>query len=251
MTVQTTVLDSKLESLKQKAQEYDTRTNTEDRVTQAEEDLKELNRVLFKLDKSLNEFERQAGILTEVFEQSLPPKVTSARDEVRSITEITQDDILDTIDDSNRSLSTLIENVRDAREKVKDAQRIIDDCLKKIQNTKLSDASTAESIQKIIGKNPDAMDTIHQYRKFLKSILNPNDSVSQLKSQWLGIEKRFENLDTDWEGFRQRHNLSQQTIDDLKKLSSDGEVDLDDLDNQSVTEMLDVPELRSTIKVSL
>ena len=72
-----------------------------------------------------------------------------------------------------------------------------------------------------------------------------------MKSQWLGLEKRFENLDTDWEGFRRNHDLSQQTIDDLKKLSSDGEVDLDDLDNQSVTEMLDVPELRSTIKVSL
>ena len=251
MAVQTTALESKLESLKQKAQEYDKRVNTQQRVAQAEEDLKELNRVLFKFNKSLTEFERQAAILSKVFEGSPPPEVMSARDKVKLITEVTQEDILDTIEDSDRSLSTYTDDVRNAKEVVNDAQRIVNDRLKTIQKEKLSDASTAESIQKITGENPDSMDAIHQYKTFVKSILNPSGSVVQLKSRWKKVKKDFENVETDWEEFRQRHNLCQQTIDDLKKLSSDGEVDLDDLDNQSVTEMLDVPELRSTIKVSL
>jgi prefoldin subunit 5 len=82
-------------------------------------------------------------------------------------------------------------------------------------------------------------------------ILNPNSSVSELKKQWQGLEKAFENLDTNWEGFQQRHDLSDETIDDLKTLSQDGGVYLDKLTIQSVTEMMEVSELRSTIMVSI
>jgi hypothetical protein len=251
MSIQTRPLESKLDSLEQKADEYDTRTNTEDRVDDAKENLEELNLVLRKLKRSLDDFERQAGILTDVFDQPLPSEAVSARDEVQSLTEITQDNILDVIDDSNRSLASHVEDVRDARESVNDARRIIDERLKMIQKDKRGDASTAESIQRIVGEDPDAMKTISQYRSFLNSILDPNGSVSHLKSQWQGLEKAFDNLDTDWEGFRQRHGLSKGTITDLKKLSREGEVDLDELSEESVTEMLEVPELRSTIKVSL
>lgn len=251
MVIQSTELESELDSLEQKAEEYDTRTNTEKRVVQAEEDLKKLNRVLNKFENSLEGFERQAGILTEVFGRSLPSKATSARDKARSITRVSQDDVLDMIDDSSQSLSSHMDEVRETREDVKDARRFIDEHLNEIQRRQLDDANTAESIQKIVGEEPDAMKTISQYRSFLKSILNPNDSVSQLKSRWQGLERAFENLDTDWKGFQRRHGLSDQTIEDLKTLSEEGQVDLDDLSDTSVSEMLDVPELRSTIKVSL
>ncbi|NHN64360.1 hypothetical protein G9463_13790 [Haloarcula sp. JP-Z28] len=251
MATQTTALESDIDSLEQKAEEYDTRTNTEERVAQAKEDLKELIRALQKFQNVLDDFERQAGILTEVFGRPLPSKATSARDNARSITQVSQDDVLDMIDDSNQSLSSHIDEVRETREDLNDARHFIDEQLKEIQRRKLDDANTAESIQKIVGEKPDAMDTISRYRSFLRSIFSPNDSVSQLKSQWQGLEKAFENLDTDWEGFQRRHSLSDQTIEDLKDLSEEGEVDLDDLSDMSVNEMLDVPELRSTVKVSL
>lgn len=251
MSIQTTPLESKLDSLEQKADQYDTRTNTETRVDKAEEDLKKLNQALNKLEGSLDGFEQQAGILTEVFGRSLPSKATSARDKVRSITRVSQDDVLDIIDDSSQSLSSHIDDVRETREDVNDARHFIDEHLKEIRRRQLNDANTAESIQKIVGEDPDAMKTIRQYRSFLNSILNPNGSVSSLKSQWQGLERAFENLDTDWRGFQERHGLSDQTIEDLKTLSEEGQVDLDDLSDTSVNEMLDVPELRSTIKVSL
>lgn len=251
MAIQTTSLDSKLDSLEQKATEYDTRTNTEQRVDKAEKDLKRLNRALSRLENSLNEFERQRGILAEVFEQSPPPEAASAYDEARSIADITQDDVLDIIDDGSRSLSGHVDEVQETRETVNGARHAVDEQLKTIQKERVADANTAKSIQKLVGENPEATRTISQYRSFVNSILNPKSSVPQLKSQWQGLEKAFQNLDTNWEGFRQRHGLSQQTIEDLKKLSRKGEVDLDDLSDTSVSEMLDVPELRSTIKVSL
>ncbi|MFC7164770.1 hypothetical protein [Halospeciosus flavus] len=192
MAIQTTSLKSKIDSLEQKADEYDRRTNTEAKVDQSAEDLKQLNTVLRKLNRSLSDFERQAGILTEVFDQSLPSEAVSARDEVQSLTEVTQDNILDVIDGSDRSLASHVEDVRDARESVNDARRIIDDRLKAIQNDKLGDASTAESIQRIVGEDPDAMKTISQFRSFLNSILDPDGSVSHLKSQWQGLEKAFD-----------------------------------------------------------
>lgn len=251
MAIQTTSLDSKLDSLEQKATEYDTRTNTEQRVSQAQADLKNLNRVLSELEEAITELERQTGILTEVFDGSHPPEATNARDRARSVAEVTQNDVLDIIDDSSRSLSTHIDEVRDTREAVVSARRAIDDRLKTIQTEKLADVRTAKSIQKIVGEDQDAMRTISQYRSFLNSILSPNDSVSGLKTQWRGLEKAFQNLDTDWEGFRRRHGLSQQTISDLKNLSRESELNLKDLSGTSVNEMQDVPELRSTIKVSL
>ncbi|WP_282352545.1 hypothetical protein [Haloferax volcanii] len=251
MAIQSTALESKLESLEQKADQYDTRTNTAARVNKAEEHLMELNQALNKLEGSLDVFEQQAGILTEVFGHSPPSRATSARDKARSITRVSQDDVLDMIDESGQSLSNHIDEVRETREDVNDARRSINDHLKKIQRRKLDDANTAESIQKIVGEDPDAMDTISRYRSFIRSILNPNDSVSSLKTQWQGLEKAFENLDTDWKGFQRHHDLSDQTIEDLKTLSEEGQVDLDDLSDTSVNEMLNIPELRSTIKVSL
>ncbi|ELZ86902.1 hypothetical protein C454_00080 [Haloferax gibbonsii ATCC 33959] len=251
MAIQSTALESKLESLEQKADQYDTRTNTAARVNKAEEHLMELNQALNKLEGSLDVFEQQAGILTEVFGHSPPSRATSARDKARSITRVSQDDVLDMIDESGQSLSNHIDEVRETREDVNDARRSINDHLKKIQRRKLDDANTAESIQKIVGEDPDAMDTISRYRSFIRSILNPNGSVSSLKTQWQGLEKAFENLDTDWKGFQRHHDLSDQTIEDLKTLSEEGQVDLDDLSDASVNEMLNIPELRSTIKVSL
>jgi len=251
MTIQATSLESKLDTLEQKAEEYDTRTNTEQRVARSEENLQELNQVLSKLESSFSEFEQQAGVLTEVLDQSLPSTAVHARDQVRSITSVTQDDILDIIDDSSQSLSSHIDDIRETRETVKTAIDRINDELRKIRREKLEDADTAESIQKIDGENLDARETIESYRSFLNSLLNPKAPISELKSRWQGIEKAFENLDTDWEGFRQRHDLSHQTIEDLKTLSRDGEVDLDELSDSSVNEMLDVSELRSNIKMSL
>ncbi len=86
----------------------------------------------------------------------------------------------------------------------------------------------------------------HSFRK-VASISRHCHAVRLLtKDGWA-----FDNLDTDWEGFRRRHGLSKGTITDLKKLSREGEVDLDELSEESVNEMLEVKALRSTIKVSL
>lgn len=251
MAIQTTSLESELESLEQKADEYDRRTNIEQRVAQAENNLKELNRALYKFDNSLDDFEQQTGILTEVFGRSLPSKAMGARDKTRSITRVSQDDVLDMIDDSGQSLSSYIGDVRDTRENVKEAQRFINEHVKEIRRSQLNEANTAESILKIVGEDPDAIRTISQYRSFLKSILNPKDSVSNLKIRWRKLENALESIDTDWDSFQKRHGLSDQTIEDLKTLSKRGEVDLDELSDTSINEMLDVPELRSTIKVSI
>lgn len=251
MATQTTSLEAELNALEEKADEYDARTRTEERVKQAKSDLKELNRALRKLQTTLADFEQQAGILTHVFEESLPPGAVSARDEVRSVVSFSQDDIVDIVKDTSQSLSTHTEDIRETREKVEKATRMINDELKIIQKDKLSDAETAENIQRIVGEDRDAMEKISNYKSFLKSILNPSRSVSRLKSQWQGVKKGFENLDTDWEKFQRRHNLSDGTIEDLKELSQNGEAKLDSLNAESVSEMMEVPELRSTIKVSI
>lgn len=251
MALQTTKLESELSRLEQKAEEYDTRSNTETRVDQAKEDLKKLNRELTKLDRSVERFERQTGMLTEVFGRSPPPKVASVRGEVRSITGVSRDDVLDMIDDTTQSVSGHIEDVEETRDSVKNAKRIVNDRLKEIRRRKREDADTAESIQKIVGEDLGAMKTIVNYRDFLDSILDPKESVPSLKSEWQGIEKAYETLDTGWDRFQSRHGLSDQTIGELKTLSEEGEVDLDSLSETIITEMMEVPELRSTVKVSL
>jgi len=251
MAIQTTELESKIDSLEEKAEEYDTRTNTEARVTQVKNDLQRLNRALKTLETALDDFERQAGILTEIFGRSLPSKATRSRNKARSIADVSQDDILDKIDDSSQSLSSHIDDIQETQEDLKDAKRFINKHLQEIRRGQREKANTAESIQKIVGEDPSAIKTISRYRSFFDSILSPNDSVSQLKSQWERLENDFEDLDTDWKGFQRRHELSDQTIEDLKTLSEEGQLDLDELSESSINEMLDVPELRSTIKVSL
>lgn len=251
MATQTTSLEAELDTLEEKAEEYDTRTNTEQRVKQAGTDLNELNRALRKLKTTLDDFEQQAGILTQVFGESLPPEAVNARDKVRSLVAFSQDNILDIIEDTSDSLTAHIDDVRETREKLEDATRDINEELESIQQDKLGEAKTAENIQRIVGEDREAMSTISDYKSFLNSILNPFDSVSQLKKRWKGLEKAFDNLDTDWKGFQQRHGLSDKTIDDLKDLSQDGEVKLAKLNADSVSEMMEVPELRSTIKVSI
>lgn len=251
MAIQTTSLDSKLARLDEKANEYDSRANTEARVKQARVDLKELNRALNKLETVLSEFEQQVGILTEVFGKAIPSEVISTRKKVQSLVDYSQDDIVNIIDNDAQTLSAHVDDVRDARDAVKSGIRTVNSRLEDIQQSKRSNASTAENIQRVVGESQEAMKKINDYRSFINSIINPRDSVTHMKKQWQGLTKAFENLNTDWDGFRQRHNLSHQTIDDLKKLSQKGEVDLDELSSQSINEMIEVPELRSTLKMSI
>lgn len=251
MTVQTNALQSKLETIETKADEYDKRSNIDARVNQAGEDIQDLNREVRKLSSYVIDLETQAGILTQVFHKNLPSEVEDARDCVDSIIQVSQDDVVDIIDDSGQTLSMHTEEVRRTRDDVASAQRTVNDRLKQVQKQKLSTASTAESIQKIIGENREAMGIIDEYRSFLRSILDPDDSVQRLNSRWQGTKEAFEDIETDWEKFRKRHGLGHNTIDDLKTLSDEGEVDLDKLSAESLDEMMGVQELRSTIKVSL
>ena len=113
MAIQTTSLDSKLARLDEKANEYDSRANTEARVKQARVDLKELNRALNKLETVLSEFEQQVGILTEVFGKAIPSEVISTRKKVQSLVDYSQDDIVNIIDNDAQTLSAHVDDVRD------------------------------------------------------------------------------------------------------------------------------------------
>lgn len=251
MAVQSTQLKSTVAQLESKAEEYEKRTNIETKVEQARKNIDSLNSTLKKLERNVENLEKQAGVLHKVFDKSLPDSVGTARDKVRDTVSVPQKEIIDIVDDNNQDLTAHTEEVRDVGDKADLARRAVNDQIKDIQEEKQAKAKTARNIQRILGEDREAMKTIDRYESFVKSALSPRDSVSYLKSEWQGVEKAFENLDTDWEGFQRHHGLRSDTIEDLITLSNEGDVSLSELSSQSISEMMDVDKLRSSINVSL
>jgi flagellar biosynthesis chaperone FliJ len=254
-----TTLDETVQTLRQKADHYQEATNFEAKLGEYTNDASAAQTSVYGLQSRIEEMERFYAIYTEVFDPEAAPEdpedidgaVQEARTRARQVLDYTPDDYWRLLDSGE--IEDYKTKVQTARSEVDDARQQLRDALNRRQSYWEDRIDTSRTVLTLMSDTREAEQLLSDIESFVQTKMwNDSNSVSALQADWQGIQRKLErDAVADWGEFRERHGLSRDTIDLLKRLAEGEAVSFDALDREIVDEMLGVDDLRDALEVTL
>jgi hypothetical protein len=262
----TATLSDAVEAIEQQAERKETAENIDQKVAAASRTASNLNGDVQELSEKVEvlQFYRQvfAEIVepAEIIEAAEHPKVQSALEEAEDAVQPTQDEIVEALVDNTEGgpgspVNELRKDVTAATASVENATEGIQKHLREFQNEWEERLTSARDLQEIIsGQNEEFINTVNWMEKLVtEEIWKPESSVSMLISDWEGAIKRWE-AHRELQGleeFQQTHDLSDDAIDAVEKLSSRSSLTLADVDVDVLTELKQIDQLSEAVELSI
>ena len=262
-------------ALKDKALEHKRGENAKYTISVAQHNINEINGELDDLEEALRDLRYYKTVLEEAFDGSAPTMLGSAVQTAENAVEVTQDELLENVQRSEMSddevsldqndtepevgltpeVETQISQIRSAKQQVKNVSETIQGKLESKRDTWSTRVSAAEELQKILGgQNSDFSRTLnHMHRLLTRDLMDSSGSASTFVSEWDNATDSWEKHQSlqSFDDFKEKHNLSNSTIEDVKTLSKSQQLTLADVSMDSLEEMKRVDELESAVELSL
>ncbi|WP_415380501.1 hypothetical protein [Halosimplex sp. TS25] len=247
-----TDLESKVSEIESKADEYENRENIDKRLEAAKTNLDSHNNTLRRFGSKVETFERKARILEKVLEEEVPDEVETIRRRIQDDVCVPKPDLIDTLSGSEPDLGEMTEQVRALQDDIESVTSKVQDRIDKERKRWQSDISTARGVQRIVSEDASAEELLKDMKMFLdRTLASDMKDVASLKSEWRGYKESFENIETDWDTFQEKHDLSDETIELLKKLSKSSEVPLSKASDTVINEMNKVEAIQRNVDLSI
>ncbi|WP_248908163.1 hypothetical protein [Halocatena marina] len=280
-------LPTAVEALEGKAKEHKQAQNTQHHLSIAEFNIRELNGELDELADRLRDLRYYKTVLEQAFGGSTPTMTVDAIQMAEKATDVTQDDLLENVqsddvsqeepvldetgvDSSGRVEVQLTAEVETQISQIKTAKRQIKMATDKIQtliengdedtswrnsNEWKEKVRAAEELQSILGsQNKKFNQTLNQIRRLLnRDLMDSSDRATKFVHQWERATSNWEKHQSlqSFDAFQEEHDLSDSTVEEIRKLSKSEQVTLADVALDSLEEMKSVDELESAVKLSL
>jgi len=263
------------DALEDKAREHKQAQNTEYHVSVARHNVREINSELEDLEDSLRDLRYYKTVFVDAFDGSAPTMVNSAVQAAENAVEVTQSGLLSNIQNSAMDeAETVLEEdltgleveltpeVKKQRSQIRSAKQMIDNVSENIQ-TKLESkretwsrrVSAAEELQMILGsQNSDFARTLnHMHGLLTRDMMDSSESASRFVSEWANATDNWEEHQSlqSFDDFKQKHDLSDSTIEDVKTLSRSQQLTLANVSIDTLEQMKRVDELESAVELSL
>lgn len=278
-------LPTAVTALEEKAREHKQAQNTQYHVSVAEHNIRELNNELDELVDSLRDLKYYKTVLEKAFGGSAPTATVDAVQIAERAANTSQTELLANIqsddvgqeevdlsetdtDSGNRLAVQLTDEVETQISQIQSAKSQVEQATEKIQtliedggeNWRGSDewreqVRAAEELQSILGSQSREFNkALDKIRRLLNRELTDSDESGET------FVRQWERATSDWEqhqslqsfdAFQEEHDLSDSTVDDIRKLSKSEQLTLDDVSLTSLEEMKSVDELESAVKLSL
>ena len=268
-------LPTAVDALEDKAREHKQAQNTEYHVSVARHNIREINSELDELEESVRDLRYYKTVFVEAFDGSAPTMVSSAVQAAENAVEVTQDELLANIqnnamdegetvyeEDLTGLEVELTPEVKKQRSHIRSAKQMIENVSENIQ-TKLESkrdtwstrVSAAEELQKILGsQNSDFARTLnHMHQLLTRDLMDSSENASRFVSEWGNATDNWEEHQSlqSFDDFKEKHDLSDSTIKDVKTLSKSQQLTLADVSMDTLEEMKRVDELESAVELSL
>ncbi|TKX81319.1 hypothetical protein [Halorubrum sp. SD626R] len=268
-------LPTAVDALEDKAREHKQAQNTEYHVSVARHNIREINSELADLEESVRDLRYYKTVFVEAFDGSAPTMVSSAVQAAENAVEVTQDELLANIqnnamdegetvheEDLTGLEVELTPEVKKQRSQIRSAKQMIENVSENIQ-TKLESkrdtwstrVSAAEELQKILGsQNSDFARTLnHMHQLLTRDLMDSSENASRFVSEWGNATDNWEEHQSlqSFDDFKEKHDLSDSTIEDVKTLSKSQQLTLADVSMDTLEEMKRVDELESAVELSL
>lgn len=278
-------LPTAVEALEGKAREHKQAQNTQYHVSVAEHNIRELNDELDELATSLRDLKYYKTVLEDAFGGSAPTVSVDAVQMAENVADVSQEKLLTNVqsDDVGRKEVELNESSTDSGSRlavqlttevetqisqIRSAKRQVKQAIERIQtlienggenwrgsNEWKEKIRAAEELQSILGSQSTEFNkALDQIRRLLnRELMDSSESAIKFISQWERATNNWEKHQSlqSFDAFQQEHDLSDSTVDDIRKLSKSERLTLADVSIDSLEEMKSVDELESAVKLSL
>ena len=278
-------LPTAVEALEGKAREHKQAQNTQYHVSVAEHNIRELNDELDELADSLHELKYYKSVLEDAFGGSAPTVTVDAVKMAEKAADVTQEKLLANVqsddvgqaevdleetstDSGSRVAVQLTDEVETQISQIRAAKRQIEQATDRIQtlvenggeNWRGSDEwkekiRAAEELQSILGSQSTEFNrALDQIRRLLnRELMDSSESATKFVRQWERATSNWEKHQSlqSFDAFQEEHDLSDSTVDEIRKLSKSERLTLADVSLDSLEELKSVDELESAVKLSL
>lgn len=262
----TATLSDAVEAIEQEAERKETVENIDQKVAAASRTAASLNSDVQELTEKVKilQFYRQvfAEMIepAEIIDAAEHPNVQSALTEAEDAVESTQEEIVQALIDNTEGgpgspVNELRKNVTAATASVEKATNGVQKYLREFQNEWEERLTSARDLQEIVsGRNEEFINTVNWMERLVTDeIWDPNRSASTLVSDWEGAITRWEEYRElqGLEEFQQTHDLSDDAINAVERLSSRSSLSLADVDIEVLAELKQIDQLSEAVELSI
>lgn len=268
-------LPTAVDALEDKAREHKQAQNTQYHVSVAQYNISEINSELDDLEESLRDLRYYKTVLEEAFDGAAATMLRTAVQMAENAVDVTQDELLENVQSSEMldddvsldedeseptveltsEVETHISQIRSAKNQVENVSENIQAKLESKRNTWSTRVSAAEELQKILGsQDSDFAKTLnHMHQLLTRDLMDTSESASKFVSEWENATANWEKHQSlqSFDDFKEKHDLSDSTIEDVKTLSKSQQLTLADVSMETLEEMKRVDELESAVELSL
>lgn len=247
-------------AIEEKAARKEQAENIDQKVTTARRTVSSLNSDISELTEAVRHLQFYRQILAEMFEEDVPRSVKSALDEAEAAVQLEQSAIVNGLvespgGDPGTPVAELQRDVSDAKSSVKEVEERVKDIMRAQRNAWRDRLSSARELQGIIGEqNDEFARTVEWIEEIIENkIWNPDSSASAVVREWENATDQWRNHQ-DLQGldaFQQTHDLSDDAIGEIEKLSASSDLTLADVDIDVLRELKSIEQLAEAVNLSI
>lgn len=246
-------LEEKVGKLVEKAERANKADTIQSRISRATTNINGLYRELRKLEDQTESLLFYNGVLTDVFSGDSIEEVRRSIQRVDEVSDISDEELLDATEE--RATNDYTQSVEDAQTLIRSAKTSTIEQIREHQRRRKEDIQAARDLNQVIGGAGDEFDEVLTgMEQFLEnSIWDEENSVSYLSSTWDELVEKWDERAGrhGWEAFQDEHDLSDETMAALRKISDAGSLRLEEVTNEVIEEMKSVPDLNSAIRMEI
>lgn len=250
-----------IDSIEQQAERKKTAENLEERVATAQTKARSVNSDLQSLVDVVENLQFYRQVLNGIVgSDSEPDSVTNALEEAAEAVEVDKDEYADLLvsdvkDSNTADIDELQTRINDATTSVENATEDVKSKLREHRSEWEDKLSSARELQKIIGAGSDEFTTTVEWIETIvsKKIWDPANSATAICTEWENaIEQWRQHQELqDLSSFKETHNLSDKTVDALKRLDSRSNLTLANVDLDVLEEMKRIDELSEAVELQI
>lgn len=247
-------LEETVDRLAEKARRTSEAQDLESRVNRATDNIRQLTRELYQLEKAITTLEFYVGIATQVFDIKSPQVVSEALESVKSEADISDEQLLNAADAGE--VRDLAGDIRNCVDTINDAKSdVIEDAIREKQRGWEEEIAAARDLNQLIGGGTSSFeDILDDMDSFLSdSIWDESKSPQTLATRWNRLTNQWEENAGrhGWEEFQGEHGFEDDTVEALQRFADKGSLRLDELSISVLKDLKSVEELDSAIRLEI
>lgn len=254
-------LEGAVESIEERAERKRTAENIEARVSKARTKANSVNDDLQTLEALLRDLTYYRQVLDGVVNPNREPRsVDDALDDARAAVREDGSAFVDRLvgsveESSDRDVSAATERIDDAIDSVDAAIEDVKGSLREHRSKWEANISSARDLQHLLGTaNDDFLDTVEWIEELVTDkVWDPSNNADVVCREWENATAQWrEHQDLqDLSAYQETHDLSDGTIDALRKLDTQSTLTLEQVDLAALEEMKAIEDLSEAVELQI